>query len=174
MITPRHGLLHRLGGPRTERALLFVAFFATLAAFPVNTSFDSKLTMITTAPMATTRARSIHCVPEARARWERLCQIRREKFDYMLANPVSWKQATRSPKFRKSFTLGGDALSRPPRGYDPGHELIDDLKRKDFIASAQLDDAELLRPDLVKRLAARYQQVAPMLDWLCGALDLEF
>ncbi|MFA5938545.1 MAG: DUF2461 domain-containing protein [Sinimarinibacterium sp.] len=94
--------------------------------------------------------------------------------DYMLANPMSWKQATRSPQFRKAFELGGDALIRPPRGYDPEHELIDDLKRKDFIASAQLDDAELLRPDLVKRLISRYQQLAPLLDWLCGALDLEF
>ncbi|MEQ1440706.1 DUF2461 domain-containing protein [Fontimonas sp. SYSU GA230001] len=94
--------------------------------------------------------------------------------DYMLANPVSWKQATRSPQFRRTFEMGGDALSRPPRGYDPGHALIDDLKRKDFVASAPLDDAELLRPDLVERLTRRYRQLAPMLDWLCGALDLEF
>lgn len=94
--------------------------------------------------------------------------------DFMIANPVSWKQATRGASFRRSFELGGDALSRPPRGYDPEHELIDDLKRKDFIASAQLDDSELLRVDLVKRLIQRYRQLGPMLDWLCGALDLEF
>lgn len=94
--------------------------------------------------------------------------------DYMLNNPVSWKKATREPKFTKVFALGGDALARPPRGYDPAHELIEDLKRKDFIASAQIDDADLLHPDLVKQLTARYTVMAPMLDWLCGALDLEF
>lgn len=94
--------------------------------------------------------------------------------DYMLNNPVSWKQATRDRRFTRQFALGGDSLSRPPRGYDPSHELIDDLKRKDFVASAQIDGAELMRKDLVARLVARYRRVGPMLDWLCGALDLDF
>lgn len=94
--------------------------------------------------------------------------------DYMLGNPASWKEATRNARFRKVFTLGGDVLSRPPKGYDPAHALIDDLKRRDFIASAPLDDADLLRPDLAKLLMNRYALLAPMLDWLCGALELEF
>ncbi|TDU28644.1 uncharacterized protein (TIGR02453 family) [Panacagrimonas perspica] len=94
--------------------------------------------------------------------------------DYMISNPASWKKATRDPKFRKQFEPGGESLVRPPKGYDPAHELIEDLKRKDFIASAQLDDEMLLRPDLVKQLMARYTLMAPMLDWLCGSLDLDF
>lgn len=94
--------------------------------------------------------------------------------DYMLSNPASWKKATRDPKFLKVFALGGEALSRPPRGYDPAHELIEDLRRKDFIASMKIDDGFLLRPDLVRQLVARYALMAPMMDWLCGALDLEF
>lgn len=94
--------------------------------------------------------------------------------DYMVSNPASWKSATRSPKFLKVFALGGETLVRPPKGYDPAHELIEDLKRKDFIASAAIDDALLLRPDLIKQLMARYVLMGPMLDWLCGALDLDF
>ena len=94
--------------------------------------------------------------------------------DYMVSNPASWKKATRDPKFRKVFEPGGDSLVRPPKGYDPAHELIVDLKRKDFIASAHIDDAVLLRPDLIKQLMARYVLMAPMLDWLCGSLDLDF
>lgn len=94
--------------------------------------------------------------------------------DYMVSNPASWKKATRSPEFRKVFALTGAALVRPPKGYDPAHELIEDLKRKDFIASTRLDDALLLRPDLVRPLMARYVLLGPMLDWLCGALDLDF
>lgn len=94
--------------------------------------------------------------------------------DYMVSNPASWKKATRDPTFRKVFELDGDALVRPPKGYDPAHELIDDLKRKDFIASTSMDDAILLRPDLVKQLMNRYVRMGPMLDWLCGALDLDF
>lgn len=94
--------------------------------------------------------------------------------DYMVSNPASWKKATRDPKFLKVFELGGEALVRPPKGYDPAHELIADLKRKDFIASVPIDDEVLLRPDLIKQLMARYVLMGPMLDWLCGALDLDF
>ncbi|HEY1077184.1 MAG TPA: DUF2461 domain-containing protein [Fontimonas sp.] len=94
--------------------------------------------------------------------------------DYMLSNPVSWKKATRDPKLLKFFELGGETLARPPRGYDATHELIDDLRRKDFIASAALEDEIVLSPDLLKQLMLRYRLLEPMLDWLCGALDLDF
>lgn len=94
--------------------------------------------------------------------------------DYMVSNPASWKKATRDPKFLKVFHLGGDSLARPPKGYDPAHELSEDLKRKDFIASAQVEDEVLLQADLIKLLMAKYRLMAPMLDWLCGALDLDF
>lgn len=94
--------------------------------------------------------------------------------DYMVSNPASWKKATRDSKFLKVFHLDGDLLARPPKGYEPTHELIEDLKRKDFIASTKLDDEDLLRPDLIKLLIARYGLMVPMLDWLCGALDLDF
>lgn len=94
--------------------------------------------------------------------------------DYLLSNPASWKSVTRSAAFRRQFELGGDALSRPPRGYDPQHELIDDLKRKDFVCIGTLDDDELLSPQLPKLLLKRYTLAAPLVDWLCGALDLDF
>lgn len=106
--------------------------------------------------------------------WHPQSETLRRIRDYMLSNPASWKKATRDPKFLKVFALDGEALSRPPRGYDPAHELIEDLRRKDFIASMKIDDAFLLRPDLVRQLVARYTLMAPMLDWLCGALDLDF
>lgn len=106
--------------------------------------------------------------------WHPQTQTTRLIRDYMLSNPASWKKATREPKFLKVFTLGGESLVRPPKGYDAAHELVDDLKRKDFIATAALDDADLLRPNLVALLMTRYALMAPMLDWLCGALDLDF
>jgi uncharacterized protein (TIGR02453 family) len=94
--------------------------------------------------------------------------------DFLIDNPRSWKKATRAPAFARVFALGGETLSRPPRGYDPNHELIEDLKRKDFTASTALADTELLRPDLVKVLMRRFRLMRPMLDWLCASLELEF
>jgi uncharacterized protein (DUF2461 family) len=92
----------------------------------------------------------------------------------MTSNPASWKKATRGAAFSKVFSLEGDSLQRPPQGYDPSHELINDLKRKDFICSTSLSDAEVCSPDLLKIVAQRYALAAPMMDWLCGALDLDF
>ncbi|MDM4770750.1 DUF2461 domain-containing protein [Solimonas sp. SE-A11] len=94
--------------------------------------------------------------------------------NYLLNNPASWKQATRSVAFRRHWEMGGDSLSRPPKGYDPTHELIDDLKRKDFIASTPLSDEDILSPGLPQLLMKRYKDVVPLCDWLCGALDLDF
>ncbi len=48
---------------------------------------------------------------------------------FIADNPAAWKKATHSKAFRDRFEFWGESLSRPPRGFDPAHELIDDLKR---------------------------------------------
>ena len=93
---------------------------------------------------------------------------------FMINNPASWKKATREARFRKVFALEGEALSRPPLGYDPEHELIEDLKRKDFVATAELGEADVCAPDFIKTVLRHYALMAPLADWLCGALDLDF
>jgi uncharacterized protein (TIGR02453 family) len=94
--------------------------------------------------------------------------------DFLVDNPASWKKATRAKRFQERFALGGESLSRPPGGYDPAHELIDDLKRKDFVASAEFSDADAMSPRLKPLLVETFKGVAPMVDYLCAALDLEF
>ncbi|MBS0394100.1 MAG: TIGR02453 family protein [Proteobacteria bacterium] len=94
--------------------------------------------------------------------------------DFLIDNPRSWKTATRERKFTRTFELDGDSLSRPPRGYAADHELIADLMRKDFVASAMLEDDALLRPDLVRILMQRYRILRPLLDWLSASVELEF
>lgn len=93
---------------------------------------------------------------------------------YLLNNPRSWQAATQSSAFKKNFALGGESLQRPPQGIAPDHPLVTDLKRKDFVASAPLSDAEVCDPAFAKLAARHFGTVAPLLDWLCGALDLDF
>ena len=82
---------------------------------------------------------------------------------------------TRAPTFIRTYGgLTGDSAKRPPAGFDPQHELIEDLKRRDYIASAALPDAVLLAPDLLRQMVRHYQQVGSLVDWLCGALDLDY
>ena len=107
--------------------------------------------------------------------WHPMPESTKRVRNYMVNNPASWKKATRSAAFKRVYAeLDGDSLSRPPRGYDPQHELVEDLKRKDFVCSAALDDEVLCAPGLVKVLMRHYSVAAPMVDWLCGALDLDF
>ena len=93
--------------------------------------------------------------------------------DYIVANPASWKALMRVlPK--KGFKFSSEALKRPPRGYDPQHPLIADLKRTSFTASAPFDDRRALRPDFARFVIGEFRKVAPLCDYLCGALDLDF
>ena len=94
--------------------------------------------------------------------------------DFMVDNPESWKKATRRKAFAAAFSLTGDTLVRPPKGYRPDHPLLDDLKRKDIVASSPLTDDELLSGELLRILTQRYRLMAPLLEWLCLSLDLDF
>jgi uncharacterized protein (TIGR02453 family) len=94
--------------------------------------------------------------------------------EFMADNPAAWKRATRSKAFAAQFEFWGDSLVRPPRGFDPGHELIDDLKRKSFAAGEGFDEALACSDRLLPFAVARFRRLAPMLDYLCAAQELEF
>jgi len=94
--------------------------------------------------------------------------------DFLVDNPATWKKAVQAKRFREHFELGGESLTRPPRGYDPAHELIEDIKRKDFVATRYFSDAEAMSPQLPRIVIDGCKGIAPMIDYLCAALDLEF
>jgi uncharacterized protein (TIGR02453 family) len=94
--------------------------------------------------------------------------------DFLADNPKAWTAATRSAAFKKNYELGGETLTRPPRGYDPAHPLIEDIKRKSFTAWATFSDSEATSPQLAKLVASHVKGMAPLVDYLCAALDLEF
>jgi uncharacterized protein (TIGR02453 family) len=90
------------------------------------------------------------------------------------AKPGRWRAVVEEPPFVDRFRLSGESLKRPPAGFDKDHELIEDLKRKDFVAVAQIEDEVVLGPQLRKTVAGHFKALAPMVDYLCAALDLEF
>jgi len=93
---------------------------------------------------------------------------------FLADNPEAWKKATRSKAFRDHFEFWGESLSRPPRGFDPAHELIDDIKRKDFACGEGFDEKFACSAELLPWLVDTYKRVAPMIDYLCAAQELEF
>jgi len=106
--------------------------------------------------------------------WHPQPDTQRKIRQFIFDNPGNWKAAVQSPAFRKKFDMDGESLVRVPVGFPADHELIADLKRKDFVATAMLDDATVLGPRLAKEVGDQFKALAPLVDYLCAALDLEF
>jgi uncharacterized protein (TIGR02453 family) len=83
-----------------------------------------------------------------------------------------WLRAKTDPGFCELYELGGDSLKRAPQGYDPEHPQIEDLKRKDFIASAALSERDACAPDFLNRYTRLCTAAAPFMEFLTDALDL--
>jgi uncharacterized protein (TIGR02453 family) len=92
----------------------------------------------------------------------------------IVEDPKGWTKATGGKAFKARFTLGGDSLKRPPRGFDKEHPLLEDLKRKDFIALAKLTQKDVTSGDVLKTITATCKAGAPLVRFLCGALDVPF
>ena len=52
--------------------------------------------------------------------------------DAIIEHPDRWRRIVTARAFKENWTLGGGSLKKPPRGYDPEHPFIEDLKRKDL------------------------------------------
>ncbi|MFA6311208.1 MAG: DUF2461 domain-containing protein [Sterolibacterium sp.] len=94
--------------------------------------------------------------------------------DLVAAKPERWFAARDDRKFAVHWSLAGDSLTRPPRGYAADHAAIEDLKRKDFIGLASLSAAEVVAPGLVKLAGARFATAAPLMNFLCEALGVQY
>jgi uncharacterized protein (TIGR02453 family) len=90
------------------------------------------------------------------------------------ARPTEWRRITSAPAFRKNFTLGGEVLTRPPRGFDKDHECIDDIKRKSFIAVKSMDVKSCLNPRFQQRVESAFATAGDYMRFLCKAVGVPF
>ena len=94
--------------------------------------------------------------------------------DHIDEHPQAWIAARDEPAFAERFALSGESLMRPPKGYGGNHPMIEDLKRKSFIAVSYLDHAELTDRALVDRVSEAFRAAGPFMKFLCNALDVPF
>lgn len=104
--------------------------------------------------------------PEAPA----LAAIRRR----IVERPSEWAKVRGGTAFKNAWKLSGESLARPPRGFDPEHPHLLDLKRKDHIAVANFVPADVADPDLAKTIGKRLAAASDYLKFLCTALELPF
>jgi len=94
--------------------------------------------------------------------------------DAIVARSQSWKKAINDRKFRARFEMAGEMLTRPPKGYDPAHPLIEDLKRKDFIAGMQFTRREVCSDQFLNQFTGACAVAAPFMKFLTEALGFKW
>jgi uncharacterized protein (TIGR02453 family) len=85
-----------------------------------------------------------------------------------------WKRIISSKAFAACCELDGEALQRPPKGYDLQHPLIADLKRKDFVTTTPFSDRQVCAPDFLERFVVACRAAAPFVGFLTRAVELPF
>jgi uncharacterized protein (TIGR02453 family) len=85
-----------------------------------------------------------------------------------------WKKAISGKAFRDRLKLSGDSLVRPPRGFDAEHPLIEDLKRRDFVAIAPLTQKAVMEPGFLKEFTKYCRAGSPFMAYLCRVLGLSY
>jgi len=90
------------------------------------------------------------------------------------ADPAAWREAVGGRAFVRRFRLMDERLKRVPRGFAPDHPLADALRLKSFTALAPLTQAEVTGRDFPDLFAQRCGEAAPLVKWVCRALELPF
>lgn len=87
----------------------------------------------------------------------------------IVRDPGSWKKV-------RSIGLATDedALKRVPSGFDPAHPMADDLKRRSFVASADLTDSEVTARDFSQRFLGECRRQDPLNRFLAQAVGVTY
>jgi len=88
--------------------------------------------------------------------------------------PNEWKKLSKQLSAKSGFEFGGNSLKRPPKGFDKEHPLINDLKRKDFIAVQNLKISDIYSTDFTKVSAKLFKSASPLVKFICEADDHAF
>ena len=88
--------------------------------------------------------------------------------------PAEWQRAKGDKGFIRHFNLGGTSLTRPPRGFDKEHPMIEDIKRKSFIAIKNMSHEDALSPQFQRKVETAFKAATPYMRFLCKAVGVPF
>jgi uncharacterized protein (TIGR02453 family) len=106
--------------------------------------------------------------------WRPRAETARSVRDAIVASPERWRRALVARSFRARFRMDDSRLKRPPRGYDPDHALVEDLKLKQFTAMTSLSEGDACAPDFLARFAKICAATSPFMQFLTEAVGLEW
>ena len=92
----------------------------------------------------------------------------------IVSRTSEWKSITNAKSFRETFDIMGGSLKRPPRGFDPDHPLIEDLKRKDFVAITSFPEEDVCKTDFIDNFTAIARKGAKFVEFLSNAVGVPY
>ena len=87
----------------------------------------------------------------------------------ILDEPEAWKKV-KSCKLE----IEGDKLKRPPRGYNPEHPFIEDLKLKDFIFSVSFTEKQVCGRNFLDQYVSACQKMNPLMKFLIETIGYQW
>lgn len=87
----------------------------------------------------------------------------------IVERPSEWRAIRRG-----KLTVQGATLTRPPRGFDPNHPFVDDLKLKDFVTTVSFTERQVCTPRFISEFAAACRKMSPLVRFLAAPLGLEW
>jgi uncharacterized protein (TIGR02453 family) len=106
--------------------------------------------------------------------WRPRAETARAVRDAIVANPERWRRALAARSFRARFRLDDSRLKRPPRGYDPDHPFVEDLKLKQFTAMTSLSQRDACVPGFLAEFSKICKSASPFMEFLTLAVGLEW
>jgi uncharacterized protein (TIGR02453 family) len=88
---------------------------------------------------------------------------------YLVENTAQWAEVRRT-----GMPIEGQRLTRAPRGFEPSHPFIEDLKRKNLFTLTEFREADAVAPDWLDRYTAGCERAAPLVEFLTKALGLRW
>src|SRR5881296_1280917 len=85
----------------------------------------------------------------------------------IVSKPEEWRKVKEG-----GLKIDGDSLKRPPVGFDPNHEFVKDLMRKDFTAGMSFRDSQVTSPEFIDEFVQQAKKLDPLNRFLAQALGL--
>ncbi len=90
----------------------------------------------------------------------------------IVGDPRGWKTAISGKAFTATCAFMGESLKRPPKGFDPDHPCIEDLKRKDICTTTPYSERDVCAPGFLDRFAENCAAASGFMKYLTTALGL--
>ena len=65
-------------------------------------------------------------------------------------------------------------LARPPRGFDPDHRFIDDVKIKDYVTSIAFSEEQVCGQKFLRDFTAACRKMSPLVEFATRALGQKY